>query len=40
MFLHVPGAAEREDVERGVRVTEGLVGALVGSWLGGARRRV
>ena len=29
VFLHVPGAAEEEDVERGTRVTAGLIRALV-----------
>lgn len=29
VFLHVPGGVEREDVERGQRVTVGLIRALV-----------
>lgn len=37
VFLHTPGETEREEVERGVRVTVGLVEALVESREGGGR---
>lgn len=31
MFLHVPAEAGREDIERGAKVAEGLIRALVES---------
>ncbi|MCJ1405051.1 hypothetical protein MMC11_008277 [Xylographa trunciseda] len=32
MFLHVPKGLEEEDVDKGRRVAEGLIQAVVGSW--------
>ncbi|MCJ1317358.1 hypothetical protein MMC15_002681 [Xylographa vitiligo] len=32
LFLHVPKGVEAEDVDRGRRVAEGLIQAVVGSW--------
>jgi pyrrolidone-carboxylate peptidase len=36
-FLHVPGATDRQAVERGVRMAEGAIRAVVGSWEEGKR---
>lgn len=38
-FLHVPGDTDSGAIERGVRVTEGAIRALVASWEGGYRRQ-
>ncbi|MCJ1384304.1 hypothetical protein MMC17_007420 [Xylographa soralifera] len=37
LFLHVPKGVEAEDVDRGRRVAEGLIQAVVGSWERGGR---
>ena len=33
MFLHVPGEAEEEDIERGREVAIALIRGMVGTWL-------
>ncbi|KAI9720580.1 MAG: hypothetical protein M1812_002760 [Candelaria pacifica] len=38
MFLHVPGEAEKEDIERGREVAIGLIRGMVGSWMKGKER--
>ncbi|MCJ1436893.1 hypothetical protein MMC27_006275 [Xylographa pallens] len=39
LFLHVPKGVEAEDVDRGRRVAEGLIQAVVGSWEEGGKNR-
>ena len=37
-FLHVPGDTSEDAIERGVKVAEAAIGALVGSWEAGMRK--
>ena len=37
-FFHVPGEADEENVQKGVRVAEAAIRSVVGSWEEGMRR--
>ncbi|MCJ1281726.1 hypothetical protein MMC26_001048 [Xylographa opegraphella] len=39
LFLHVPKGVEVEDVDRGRRVAEGLIQAVVGTWEEGSKNK-